>query len=136
MELTTWGQKDASDQNECEKFVRRVIENNLCIDLFKCIHRGSVDEHFKKEAALRNFLRAGASRVVQALQWSCLNLETPSGDFAVWNPIIKEAIDKQQENNLKNLPASTHWTCPHRGLKDTRRKQLCASFFLARLGFA
>ena len=116
-ELDTRRKIDASYQNEYKKFVRYVIENNLREGPLKYIHRGSVDRYFEEAVVSRIFGRAGASRVVQSLQWFYSNLETPCGTLKIWSPVVKEAINKQQENR-KNDPTATRRTCPHKGLKD------------------
>ena len=116
--LMTRRSKDASYQNEYKKFVRFVIEKDIRGEGdFKYVHRGSVDQYFEEAVVLRTFQKAGASRIVQSLQWFYLNLETPSGPLKVWSPKVKEAINQQQENR-KNTPNSSIRGCPHRGLKD------------------
>jgi hypothetical protein len=134
-ELMTRRSADESYQQEYKKFVTYVIENDLRggLEEYKYIHRESVDRYFDVDVVTRTFQNTGTgSRIIQALQWFNDNLENPKGSFKVSSPTVKEALRQQQEN-LKDTPATTNFKCPHNGIKDVlseRDKKIIVTFIL------
>jgi ribosome modulation factor len=110
---------DGTYQNAYLRFVRYVIDNDQRgEDEDKYIHRTSVDSYFEEDVVTRKFDSAGASRIIQALRWFYVNLESPLGTLIIKSPRVTNAMNKQIEN-VKNAPASTDYSkCPQNGIKD------------------